>query len=172
MRDHTSLVAWQVAHEVAVESLRLCRECWKPWAAAAFGQLQRAALSAQLNIAEGYSCESDSRKRYHYGVAYGSAVEAGDVMRVLEKLDIMAPARLTELQAENLRSQQLLLGLKRYVASRELAGAANHQRPGHDQQHASHRCDKTDDSATSKREHEQAPGEQRRSEHHDPAGDG
>ena len=55
MRDHKSLVAWQVAHEVARGVLSVSRLRWRPDAAALFGQLQGSSLSIQLNIAEGYA---------------------------------------------------------------------------------------------------------------------
>jgi len=51
---------------------------WQPWASALFAQLQRASLSVELNIAEGYSFGPSRTYTRHFGVAYGSAVEGGD----------------------------------------------------------------------------------------------
>jgi len=47
-------------------------------ASALFAQLQRASLSVELNIAEGYSFGPSRTYTRHFGVAYGSAVEGGD----------------------------------------------------------------------------------------------
>jgi len=55
VRNHTSLRAWQEAHAISIEVIRLSKASWKPYAAALFSQLQRASLSVQLNIAEGYT---------------------------------------------------------------------------------------------------------------------
>ena len=79
MRDHKSLVAWQVANDVVRGVLRACRFRWRPYAAALFDQLQRSSLSVQLNIAEGYALREHRRFCYHLRVAYGSAVETGDL---------------------------------------------------------------------------------------------
>jgi len=65
VRDHKSLVAWQPAHAVVVVVLRCCREYWRPDAAAVFTQLQRSALSVQLNIAEGHALRTAARFRNH-----------------------------------------------------------------------------------------------------------
>jgi hypothetical protein len=55
VRNHTTLRAWQEAHAISVEVIRLSKTSWKPYAAALFSQLQRASLSVQLNLAEGYT---------------------------------------------------------------------------------------------------------------------
>ena len=49
------MVVWQKARRVALAAFRLSATAWKPWCAAMFWQLQRSALSVQLNIAEGYA---------------------------------------------------------------------------------------------------------------------
>lgn len=82
MRDHTSLRAWQEAHAVCVEVIRLAKSNWKPYAAALFSQLQRASLRPQLNIAEGYTFGESPTFTRHLGIAYGSAVETGELLRL------------------------------------------------------------------------------------------
>jgi len=82
MLDHRSLRAWQEAHAVSLGVLRLSRDSWKPYAAALFGQLQRSSLSAELNIAEGYSFGNTPTYTRHLGVAYGSAVETVELLRL------------------------------------------------------------------------------------------
>ena len=75
MRDHKSLQVWQSAHAVARGVIELAKSHWKPYAAALFDQLQRASLSVQLNIAEGYTFGDTPSFRRHLGIAYGSALE-------------------------------------------------------------------------------------------------
>lgn len=82
MLDHTSLRAWQEAHAVSLGVIRLGKEFWKPYAAALFGQLQRSSLSVELNIAEGYSFGNTPTYTRHLGVAYGSAVETVELLRL------------------------------------------------------------------------------------------
>ena len=113
MRDHKSIIAWQVANEVARAVLRNCRMRWNPPASALFNQLQRSSLSVQLNIAEGYALRTPRRFHYHLGVAYGSAVETGELLELA-----LAEKMLPELEVRAMlercqRSQYLLLGLLR-----------------------------------------------------------
>lgn len=111
MRDHRQLEAWKVSRAVAVGVLSLARTQWRPWAAALFGQLQRASLSVPLNIAEGYAFGPSPTYRRHLGVAYGSCVET------LELLELAAEAGLLPADADLLtyahHSRRLLLGLVR-----------------------------------------------------------
>jgi four helix bundle protein len=48
----------------------------------AFAQLQRASLSVQLNIAEGYAFGDSPSFTRHLAIAYGSAVETGELLEV------------------------------------------------------------------------------------------
>jgi four helix bundle protein len=113
MRDHKSIIAWQVAHEVARAALRSCRTLWKPYAAGLFDQLQRSSLSVQLNIAEGYALRAPARFRYHLEVAYGSAVETGELLELALTEEVL-PGPEAEAMLQKCRlSQYLLLGLLR-----------------------------------------------------------
>ncbi|MGZ8398277.1 MAG: four helix bundle protein [Gemmatimonadales bacterium] len=114
MRDHRSLEAWQEARTVVLGTLSLCRDSWKPYAAALFAQLQRAALSVQLNIAEGYAYGKSPSFTRHLAIAYGSAVETGELLEMA--LDAkLAPAEVVQpLLTRNQRSQRLLLGLLKW----------------------------------------------------------
>src|SRR6476660_704951 len=111
MRDHTSLKAWQEAHAVALAVITLARSEWKPYASALFFQLQKASLSVQLNISEGYTFGNSPTFTRYLGVAYGSAVETGALLRLLGDAGIIAPSALTELRERNARCQRLILGL-------------------------------------------------------------
>ena len=113
MRDHKSLYAWQEAKVVARSVLRLSRTAWRPAAGALFEQLQRASLSVQLNIAEGYSVGGAKRFRYHLRVAYGSAVETADLLELAGEEGILTGPDLTETLEHCRRAQRLVLGLLR-----------------------------------------------------------
>ena len=115
MRDHKSIMAWQEANKVVEAVLLGSRTCWKPYAAAVFAQLQRASLSVQLNIVEGYALMSPRRFRNHLEIAYGSAVETKELLEILTNNDLL-PGDLSRDAIESCsRSQSMLLGLiKRY----------------------------------------------------------
>ena len=83
MRDHTNMIAWQKAREVALGCLRLAKASWRPYAAPGYEQLTKAAVSVQLNIAEGYALWTTPKKRQHWRTAYGSAVETVECLEFL-----------------------------------------------------------------------------------------
>ena len=82
-QHHRSLKAWIEAKEVSKSAYRAARHHWTPDAAAMFAQLQRSALSIQLNIAEGFALADLGRFGNHLAVAYGSAVETGDLLELM-----------------------------------------------------------------------------------------
>jgi four helix bundle protein len=85
MRDHASLVAWQRARSVSRAVLTAGRAHWKPWTGAVLYQRQRALLSVQLNIGEGYARRQRRTFAYNLNVAYGSAVETGELLALLPR---------------------------------------------------------------------------------------
>jgi len=119
VRDHTSLVAWQQANAVVHLAFRATRYHWKPWAATIFEQLQRSALSVQLNIAEGYGRKSSGPFRNHLEIAYGSAQETVDLLRLLENEEVVPPDLAGEAIAHCIRSQKLIRGLLRRLGPRQ-----------------------------------------------------
>jgi four helix bundle protein len=116
MRDHTSLEAWREALAVSISVLELSRNNWKPYAHAVFNQVQRSSVSVQTNIAEGYSFTNSPSFHRHLRIAYGSSVETGDLLLLLEKAEIVPPDLVQPIATRCRRCQRLLLGLiKRYA---------------------------------------------------------
>lgn len=115
MRSHKSLLAWQRAHSVVLAVLGCCRNRWRPYASSVFDQLQRASLSVQLNIAEGYALRSPARFRNHLTIAYGSAVETQELVELLLEAGLV-PADIGDPMRSTIgEAQALILGLlKRY----------------------------------------------------------
>ena len=113
MRDHRSLHAWQEARAVVLGAIDLARTSWKPYASALFAQLQRASLSVQLNIAEGYAFGESPSFNRHLAIAYGSAVETGELLEIALDASIVATDVGNHLLSRNRRSQRLLLGMLR-----------------------------------------------------------
>jgi four helix bundle protein len=107
MRDHKSLLAWQEANAVVSVVFCATRELRHP----CIDQLQRAALSVQLNIAEGYALKSSRRFRNHLDIAYGSAVETAELLELTGDLNLVPADRLGIAGERCRRCQALLLGL-------------------------------------------------------------
>jgi len=114
MRDHKSLHAWVEAQGIARSVFGLTRECWTPHAAELFRQLQRSALSIQLNIAEGHAL-GDGRFGNHLSMAFGSAVETSELLELAVQDGSLRKETGEELLERVHRCERLLLGLlKRY----------------------------------------------------------
>jgi four helix bundle protein len=111
MRDHRCLQAWQEARAVTLHVLRLSRTAWRPHASALFSQLQRSSLSVQLNIAEGYTFGNSPSYTRHLGIAYGSAVESGELIELAMEAEILDPETCGTLLNHSRSSQRLLLAL-------------------------------------------------------------
>jgi four helix bundle protein len=91
--------------------IRLAKSSWKPYAAALFNQLQRASLSVQLNIAEGYTFGDSPTFTRHLGIAYGSAVETGELLQLALDAEIVDGEILKGLLNQTRRTERLLLGM-------------------------------------------------------------
>jgi four helix bundle protein len=91
--------------------IRLARSSWKPYAAALFSQLQRASLSVQLNIAEGYTFGDSPTFTRHLGIAYGSAVETGELLQLALDAEVVDSEPLKALLKRARRTERLLLGM-------------------------------------------------------------
>jgi four helix bundle protein len=111
MRDHRSLHAWQEARAVVLATINLARDSWKPHASAVFSPLQRASLSVQLNIAEGYAFGESPSFTRHLSIAYGSAVETGELLEIALEAGIVPADIGVPLLTRNRRSQRLILGM-------------------------------------------------------------
>jgi four helix bundle protein len=91
--------------------IRLARDGWRPYAAALHAQLQRAALSIELNIAEGYTFGDSPTFTRHLGIAYGSAVETVELLRLGIEADVLPRAPSEEILVHADNARVLLLGL-------------------------------------------------------------
>jgi four helix bundle protein len=111
MRDHTSLRAWQEARKISIGVIQLAQSSWRPYAAALFSQLQRASLSIQLNIAEGYSYGDSPTFTKHLGIAYGSAVETGELLRLALDAQLTGKEAFKALLDRTQETERILLGM-------------------------------------------------------------
>jgi four helix bundle protein len=115
MRDHKSLLAWIEARELTRAVIHACRDHWTAVGHQPLKQLQRAALSVQLNIAEGHALGDRGRFGNHLAMAYGSAVEASEILELLRDEKLLPADFCTAALERSHRCERLLLGLlKRY----------------------------------------------------------
>jgi four helix bundle protein len=90
--------------------VRLAQVRWGSASAPLLGQLQRAAISVHVNIAEGYGLATGPQFRRHLRIAYGSALETGELLELGLDTGLIAQEHAAVLDRCR-RSQRLLLGL-------------------------------------------------------------
>ena len=100
--------AWREANKVVRGVLELSQLHWKPFGGAVIYQLQRASLSVQRNIAEGFAYGDSATYTRFLGIAYGSAVEALELLEPAAGAEIF-PAEPTENLIHHARSTRNLL---------------------------------------------------------------
>jgi four helix bundle protein len=113
MRDHKSLRAWEEAHKVVNAALDLAESHWRPALAAVYTQLASSAISVQINIAEGYALGTRALFVRHLRIAYGSAMETGDLLELLAERLAIPVTDGNDALNHCRASQRLLLGLLR-----------------------------------------------------------
>jgi len=120
VRDHRQLVVWQKSRRVALAAFSLSATAWKPWCAAIFWQLQRSALSVQLNIAEGCALWYPKQLRKHLRIALGSAVETVDLLNLLQDSQALGATQVESVVAEEREVWWMLVSwLKKTEPQRE-----------------------------------------------------
>jgi four helix bundle protein len=100
MRNHEDLVVWRKSRRVVLAVVQLSATAWKPWFAAMFWQLQRSALSVQLNITEGCALWYPRQLRRQLRIALGSAAETVDLLNLLRDTNAVANDKVKPLVAE------------------------------------------------------------------------
>jgi four helix bundle protein len=109
-------LAWQEARAVVLVLLPAIRQVRYSYSNPVFSQLQRAALSVQLNIAEGYALRTSRRFRNHLEIAYGSAVETAELLELCGDLNLLATEIIHTTLQQCRHCQQQLRGLIKHLA--------------------------------------------------------
>jgi len=65
----------------------------------------------QLNISEGYTFGDSPTFTKHLRIAYGSAVETAELLRLLREAGILDPDAVAQPQRRNAQCQRLIMGL-------------------------------------------------------------
>ena len=126
MGDYRKLLAWEVAHELAVACYRRT-EHWP--ARERYGltsQLRRAAMSSASNLAEGAARAGRREFSHHVNIALGSLSEVEYLIRLACDVGIAQDAEVEELGALVHHAGQLTFKLYRSLQSqdREPSGRA------------------------------------------------
>lgn len=115
MRSHRKIIAWQRANQLVLMVYGREFRSSGPQAHELFSQLRRAALSAQLNIAEGHASGTRANFRRMLNIAYGSATEAEDLLEIAIASELAPLERARTALGLCREVQALVLGLKHSI---------------------------------------------------------
>jgi len=105
MDSYRSLYAWQQAHKALLLALEATDAAWHPRAKALFDQINRAVVSVEANVVEGYALNTVPLFRRHLRIAFGSAAEAETLLRAAgERRYLPDPREILEALGEAMRA--------------------------------------------------------------------
>jgi len=116
MMPYEKFVAWQVAHELALEIYRVTDHWPKEERFGLTIQLRRASLSAPTNIAEGAAKRGNREFRRFLDIALGSLSEVSYLLRFSRDRGLLTHGSWLELETLRNRSGQLTWRLYRSVS--------------------------------------------------------
>lgn len=105
--------AWRLAQQLSLGALEATDERMPRRAWVVLDQLRRAALSADLNLVEGYALGTGPLFRRHARIALGSAAEAQRLLVIAAKRGYLAEPTSTALLTLADRTIACLVGLLR-----------------------------------------------------------
>jgi four helix bundle protein len=116
IQKFTDLVAWQKAHQLALQIYQLTKDFPADERFGLVNQMRRAAVSISSNIAEGYGRGTAKDKVHFYLMAQGSLYEIES--QLLIALDLGYTKKKTETIDTIMHVDKLLKGLMRAAPSR------------------------------------------------------
>jgi four helix bundle protein len=108
---HTKLNVFQFSQDLALECYRLTKLFPNDEKFAMVQQIRRAALSVQLNIAEGCSRKSNNERKRFFEIARGSVIEIDTALGIAFKLQYTSIGQLQPLGDILIKNFKLLSGL-------------------------------------------------------------
>ncbi len=116
IQKFTDLVAWQKAHQLALQIYQLTKDFPNDERFGLVNQMRRAAVSISSNIAEGYGRGTAKDKVHFYLIAQGSLYEIES--QLLIALDLGYTKKKIEIIDTIMHVDKLLKGLMRSAQSR------------------------------------------------------
>jgi four helix bundle protein len=115
------LDAWNAAMDLVVSTYDVCKAFPRDEKYGLARQMQRAATSVPSNVAEGHAHGPGLRFRNHVRIALGSLAELSTELEIAIRLKYVAGDAVAQIEAQLVRTRQLLNGLHRSLRQRLLA---------------------------------------------------
>lgn len=109
--NHQKLEVFSASKEFVFEYYRLTKSLPEHEKFGMISQIRRAALSVQLNIAEGASRKSGQERKRYYEIARGSIIEIDAALDITEGIEYLKNINVKPLGEKMIRCFKLLSGL-------------------------------------------------------------
>lgn len=109
--NHQKLEVFSASKEFVFECYRLTKSLPEHEKFGMISQIRRAALSVQLNIAEGASRKSGQERKRYYEIARGSIIEIDAALDIAEGIAYLKNINVKPLGEKMIRCFKLLSGL-------------------------------------------------------------
>ncbi len=119
MRDHTKLIAFQLADEVAILVYQVTRKFPKEEIYGLTSQMRRSAISVPSNIVEG--CARDSQTEYlrFLDIAFGSLKELHYQLSLAKRIGFIDDKCDTNIESKIVETEKVLNSLIRTLRGRK-----------------------------------------------------
>jgi four helix bundle protein len=117
MNKHRQLIAWQYCRELARQVYHATARFPAAERYGLSGQLQRAAVSAAANIAEGHARLGRAEFAHALSLALGSLAEVDTLLEIARDLEFLAIGDYEKLAALRDRASRATFGLQRKMRS-------------------------------------------------------
>ena len=111
IREFTDLVAWQKAHELAIDIYSATKKFPKEELYGLTSQMRRAAVSISSNIAEGFGRIGYKEKMQFYYISHGSLTELKNQLLIARDIGCLADEEFNHLDTVLIHVHRLLRGL-------------------------------------------------------------
>jgi four helix bundle protein len=115
------LDAWNAAMDLVIATYDLCKVFPGDERYGLARQMQRAATSVPSNVAEGHAHGPGLRYRNHVRIALGSLAELSTELEIAVRLKYVAGDAVARIEAQLVRTRQLLNGLHRSLRRQLIA---------------------------------------------------
>jgi four helix bundle protein len=115
VKRYESLEAWQAAHHLVLATYRVTKSFPTEERYGLTSQARRAAFSVAANIVEGSAKKGPREFRRFLDIAVGSLAELAYIFQLVRDLDLIEPAKWSELDQAREKAGRLTWGLYRSV---------------------------------------------------------
>ena len=129
IKSFTDLIAWQVGHEIVLDTYKITKSFPKNEQYGLASQMRRSSVSLTSNIAEGFSRKTRENKNQFYFMAQGSLTELQNQLNVSLDVDYIDSKKFAELITKTHRLHKLINGLIRSSSTKAVIPNTSYQIP-------------------------------------------